>query len=345
MRKWMLLLLCALWFFPVAVCTGKEKLYIYNWTEYLPQEIIQEFERETGITVVYSTYENNEAMYAKIRLMGGRGYDLIFPSTYFVHKMRKQGLLAKIDHSRLPNFKYLDPRFLDKPYDPGNMYSIPYIWGSTGLIFNKDHVKPENMTSWKDLWRPEFRNRLVMNDDLREVLGMGLMVNGYSINDTDPSHIEKAYESIRKLLPNILVFSGDSPKQPMLNLETWAGMSWNGEAYMAHQENPAISYAYPKEGAIFWLDSMAIPKKARNVHAAHKFINFILKPESAVRICKELGFSLPNAAAKKIMPPSLANNPMIFPSEADVEKGEFQMDVGDAILVYERFWERLKTGL
>ncbi len=344
MKKWLVLLLWAVLLFPGPVWAGKEKLYIYNWTEYLPQEIIQQFEEETGIRVVYSTYESNEAMYAKVRLMRGRGYDLIFPSTYFVHKMRNQGLLAKIDHSRLPNFKHLDTGLLDKPYDPGNLYSIPYIWGSTGLIFNKDQIKSSSMTSWKDLWRPEFRNRLVMNDDLREVLGVGLIVNGYSINDTDSSHIEQAYESIRKLLPNILVFSGDSPKQPMLNLETWAGMSWNGEAYMANQENPAISYAYPKEGAIFWMDSMAIPKKARNIHAAHEFINFILKPEIAVRICEHLGYSPPNVTAKKMIKSSFADNPMIFPHEAHVEKGEFQMDVGDAILVYERFWERLKTG-
>ncbi len=258
MKKWMILLVWAVLLFSVSVYAGKEKLYVYNWTEYLPQKIIQQFEKQTGIKVVYSTYESNEAMYAKVKLMRGRGYDLIFPSTYFVHKMHKQGLLAKIDHSLLPNFKHLDARLLDKPYDPGNIYSIPYIWGSTGLIFNKDQVKPSHMTSWKDLWRPELRNRLVMNNDLREVLGVGLMVNGYSINDTEPSHIEQAYESIRKLLPNVLVFSGDSPKQPMLNLETWAGMSWNGEAYMANQENSAICYAYPKEGAIFWMDSMAI---------------------------------------------------------------------------------------
>ncbi len=338
-------ILCVCLLLPMTVFAGRQKVYVYNWTEYIPPKLIHDFEKKTGIKVVYSTYENNEVMYAKIRLTRGRGYDLIFPSTYFVDKMRRQGLLAEIDHGKIPNFKNLDSDLLDKPYDPGNKYSIPYIWGSTGLVSNTDKVKSDHMMSWEDLWRSEFKGRLVMNDDVREVLGVGLLVNGYSVNDTDPVHIEQAYNSIKKLLPNIRVFSGDSPKQPMLNLETYAGMIWSGEAYMAHQENPSISYVYPEEGAIFWMDSMAIPKHAKNMDAAYKFINFILEPESAVQICEYLGYSPPNVAAKKIMDRELVQNPMLFPPKEVVKKGEFQMDVGEAILVYERFWERLKIGL
>lgn len=342
MKNW-LLVLCLVVFSVPAV--AGEQLYIYNWTEYMPDEVLTRFQEETGIQVIYATYDSNESMYAKIKLTRGKGYDVVFPSTYFVHKMRKEGLLSPIDHGALTNFQHLDPVLLDQPYDPGNRYSIPYVWGSTALAFNRDHVTQEMMTSWKDLWRPEFKNRLVMNDDLREVLGIGLIVNGFSVNETDPDRIEMAYESIRKLMPNIRVFSGDSPKQPLLNLEAFAGMVWNGEAYMAAQEFPAIQYAYPKEGAIFWVDSMVIPAGAENKKQAHAFIDFILEPEIAVQVCEDIGYAPANRTAVNLMPEEVKTNPTIFPPAEQVKKGEFQTDVGDAILVYERFWERLKTGL
>ena len=343
MKRWMIIALIV--FLPAIAFGAKSSVYVYNWTEYMPDEVIAAFEKETGIKVVYSTYESNESMYAKVKLLKGKGYDLIFPSTYFVHKMRKEGLLAPVDRSKLTRFNNLDPLLLDKPYDPGNLYSIPYVWGSTAIAYNQDHVKKENVVSWKDLWRPEFENRLVMNDDLREVLGIGLIVNGFSVNDTDPDHIKTAFESIKTLMPNIRVFSGDSPKQPLMNLEVYAGMIWNGEAYMASQEFPAIHYTYPREGAIFWVDSMCIPKNAKNVDAAHRFIDFILKPEMAKLICEYVGYAPANRAAMGLMDQEVKDNPMIFPDSSIVEKGEFQTDVGDAILIYERYWEKLKTGL
>ncbi|MCG8567519.1 MAG: spermidine/putrescine ABC transporter substrate-binding protein, partial [Desulfobacterales bacterium] len=329
---------------PLAALAGKKQVHVYNWTEYIPDEVLADFQKETGIKVIYATFDSNESMYAKIKLTRGKGYDVAFPSTYFVHKMRRENLLNPINKDQLPNFKHLDPLLLDKPYDPANQYSIPYVWGSTGLIYNADHVPAEKITSWKDLWQAEFKNRLVMNDDVREVFGMALILNGYSINDTDAEHIKTAYESLKELLPNIRVFSGDAPKMPMLNLETYAGMTWNGEAYMANQEMPSIKYAYPSEGAIFWVDSMVIPKGARNIEEAHAFINYILRPDVAVKICDYVGFAPANKDALPLMEESLRNNTMIFPSEDVVKKGEFQLDVGEAILTYERYWERLKTG-
>ncbi len=343
LRQLLLILCLSLWL-PLSALAGKNQIHVYNWTEYIPDEVLSQFQKETGIKVIYATFDSNESMYAKIKLTRGKGYDVAFPSTYFVHKMRKEGLLLPIDRTKIPNYRHLDPLLLDKAYDPGNAHSIPYVWGSTGLIFNTDKVKAEEMTSWKDLWRPELKNRLVMNDDVREVFGVALILNGHSINDTDPRHIEAAYESLRKLLPNIRVFSGDSPKLPMINMETHAGMTWNGEAYMANQELPSIQYAYPEEGAIFWVDSMVIPKGAWNVDAAHAFINFLLRPDMAAKICEYVGFAPANRDALPLMPEALRNNPMIFPPPEVVEKGEFQSDVGEAILTYERYWERLKTG-
>ena len=342
-RHLLLMLLVILWL-PVAALAGKKQVHVYNWTEYIPDEVLAAFQKETGIKVVYATFDSNETMYAKIKLTRGKGYDVAFPSTYFVHKMRKEGRLEPLDKSQLPNMKHLDPMLMDKPYDPANTYSIPYVWGSTGLVYNADYVKGEEMTSWKDLWRKKKKNRLVVNDDVREVFGMAQILNGYSINDTDPENIEQAYLLLKQLLPNIRVFTGDSPKLPMINLETYAGMTWNGEAYMANMEMPSVQYAYPKEGAIFWVDSMVIPKGAQNIEEAHAFINYILRPDVAVQICEYVGYPPANKDALPLMEDELRNNKMVFPDPEVVAKGEFQLDVGDAILIYERYWERLKTG-
>lgn len=339
MKKIVILLMLM---FPALALAGGKTVYIYNWTEYMPDEVLSRFTEETGIKVTYATFESNESMYAKIRLLKG-GYDVAFPSTYFVHKMRNEGLLHPIDKTRLPNLKHLDPALMDKPYDPGNTFSIPYLWGSTAIGVNTARVKDQPITSWKDLWRPEFKNRVLLTDDLREVFGLGLKMNGYSVNDTDPGHIREAYELLTGLMPNIRLFASDSPKQPFLNQEVYIGMIWNGEVYMAAQEMPEIRYVYPKEGAIFWVDSMVIPKNADNPDHAHQFIDFILRPEMARLICEEIGYASPNRTAVSMLAPELKNNRTVYPSADDLEKGEFQTDVGDALLVLEEYWEKLKT--
>lgn len=322
----------------------KSEVYVYNWTEYLPDEVIASFQKDTGIKVVYATYESNESMYARLKILKGGGYDVVFPSTYFVHKMRLEGLLSPIDKTKLPNLKNLDTRLLNKPYDPENTYSIPYVWGSTAIGYNADKVKKEEVSSWADLFNPRFKGQLVFNDDIREVFGVGLKVLGYSVNDTDPAHIEAAYTRLKTLMPNIRLFASDSPKQAFLNQEVVAGMIWNGEIYMAADENPAISYLYPKEGAMFWVDNMIIPVNAPNKDNAHKFIDYILRPDSAKQICEYVGYAPANEAAMALYDDALKNNKTVFPDSADIGNGEFQTDVGDAILVYEKYWEKLKTG-
>lgn len=322
-----------------------ETVYIYNWTEYMPDKVIADFQKETGIKVNYSTYESNEAMHAKIRILKkNEGYDIVFPSTYYVDKMRKEGLLAEIDRTRLSNLKNLDPSLLDKPYDPGNRYSIPYLWGSSAIAVNAKFIDPGTVTSWNDLWKPEFANKLVLTDDIREVFGMALISLGFSGNSRDPVQIEAAFKKLQTLKPNVRLYNSESPKLPFLNQEVQAGMIWNGEAYMASLENPDIRFIYPKEGTIFWIDNMVIPKNARNTENAHKFIDFILRPEIAKLISKETGYATPNLAARQLMDEKVRNNRTIYPDPAIISAGEFQVDTGDTILVYEKYWEKLKTG-
>lgn len=323
---------------------ASDKVYVYNWTEYLPEDVLEQFTKETGIEVIYSTYDSNETMYAKLKLIKDDGYDVVFPSTYFVSKMGSEGMLQPLDHSLLPNAKNLDPAVMNKPYDPDNTYSVPYMWGSTGIGLNTGMIEKDTVTSWKDLWRPEFKGQLLLQDDMREVFHMALKIKGYSSNSTDPKEIEEAYLLLKELMPNVLLFNSDSPRLPYLAGEVNVGMIWNGEAWMAQEENPEIAYIYPKEGANFWVDSFVIPKTARNPGSAHAFINFMLRPDIAKVCVEENGYATPVRDALPLLEENVRSSRTIFPPQEIVNQGEFQKDVRDALQIYQQFWEKLRTG-
>ena len=321
-----------------------QTLVVYNWAEYLPKKVLQQFTQETGIKVRYSTYDSNEAMYAKVKTVKGAGYDLLVPSTYYVDRMRREGLLQKLDKARLSHFGNLNPRLLNQSYDPNNDYSIPYLWGTTGIAYNADKIPPGQLTSWAELWDPAYKNKLLLLNDMREVFSMGLKVLGYSINSTDENQIRAAYEKLMELMPNVRVFDAESPKTKFLAREVTAGMLWNGEAYMASRENPQIRYVYPKEGVMMWMDNLVISAGARNVEGAHRFIDFVLRPDIAQQISEEVGYSSPNLAAIQWLPEKVRNNSTVYPSDADLKNVEFQTDVGAALSIYDQYWQRLKTG-
>ncbi len=320
------------------------KLVVYNWAEYIPDGVLADFEKETGIKVEYSTYENNEVMYSKLKIQKGKGYDIVVPSTYLVSKMRDEGLLQKVDKTKLNNFKNLMPDLLNKPYDPNNDYSVPYLWGSTGIGVNSEEIDPSTVSKWADLWDTKWKNKLLLVDDVREAFGMALQKNGHSVNTKNPDEIKQAYEDLQKLMPNVRVFNADAPREPFLAGDVNLGMIWSGEANMAQKENDKIQYIYPKEGSGFWVDSFTIPAGAENVENAHKFIDYMLKPEVGKKVVEQLGYSTPNKEVKALVETKLQNNPIIFPPSDILSKAEFQQDVGDAIKLYNDYWEKLKTG-
>jgi len=330
--------------FSVLAFAGEKVLYVYNWSEYMPQSVLEEFEKSTGIEVKYSTYDSNEAMYAKIKTDKSSSYDIIVPSTYFVNKMSKEGLLAKIDTKKLKNFKNLDEKLLYKPFDPKNEYSVPYLWGSTGISFNAKVLGEKAITKWDDLWKSEYKNSLLLTDDLREVFGMTLKTLGYSANDQNKAHIKQAYEKLKLLMPNVKVYNSESPKEIYLSQEVVAGMNFNGENYMANEESPDIHYVYPKEGILLWVDSLVIPKNAKNIENAHLFIDFLLRPEIAKAISEDVGYPSPNAKAIELLDEEVRSNRIIYPTKEDLVNSEFQVDLGDALPVYEMYWEKLKAG-
>ncbi|HIF9409213.1 TPA: extracellular solute-binding protein [Photobacterium damselae] len=319
--------------------TKDKQLVFMNWGPYISTELREQFTKETGIKVIYSTYESNETMYAKLRAHS-EGYDLVVPSTYFVAKMRDEGMLQKIDKSKLTNFNQLDKNYLDKPFDPSNDYSIPHVIAMTGLAVNTDMYNPDDFNSWADLWRPELKGQLMLMDDTREVFHIALRKLGYSGNTTDPKQIDEAYEELKKLMPNVLVFNSDNPAAPYLSGEVGLGMLWNGSAAAAQKEGLPIKLIWPKEGGIFWVDSLAIAKNAKNVEAAHKMIDFLLRPEIAAKISEETGYltAVEKSNAK------YKDNPTLFPPQEDLDRGEWQDAVGTMNNRYENYFLELKAG-
>jgi len=343
MKKLCALLILVLW--ATSAQAARQTLVVYNWSEYIPQEVLTDFTKETGIRVSYATFESNEALFAKIKLQRGKGYDVIVPSSYFIDLLREAGLLDAIDKSKIPNLSNIDPRVMGKPFDPENTYSVPYMWGSAGLVVNKKHIDPATVTSWKDLLRPEYKGRVLLSDDLRDTLGIALKATGHSINSKSEAEIKEAAEFLQKLYPSVRVFDVAASKQTFVTEEVHIGMMWNGDSLVAAESNPDLTFIYPQDGAVLWLDSFAIPKHAANKEAAHIFINYMLRPDVAKRCVEAYMYSTPNLEAIKLLPADLRENRVLLPTEEDLKNSEFLNSVGNALPVYEKYWKELKTGI
>jgi spermidine/putrescine transport system substrate-binding protein len=317
---------------------------IYSWSGYIPQSVLKAFTKETGIKINLSEYDNNETLYAKLKTSPHAGYDIIVPSSYFVQRMLKQNMLAKIDKTQLPNYANLNPLFLHKNFDPNNDYSVPYLWGSSGITINTDYFKPHSVTSWEELWNPKYKNQLMMLSDPREVFAIALFTLGYSVNDTNPKHIEEAYLKLKKLLPNVKIFNSDAEQTIYIDEDAVIGMAWNGDINLSQAENPKLKFIYPKEGFVLWIDCIAITKNAPHLENAHKLINFLLRPEIAKQISMQTGYSTPNLKAIELLPQEMQNNPIFNPSQETLSRGQLQEDLGATLATYEKYWELLKIG-
>jgi spermidine/putrescine-binding protein len=333
---------------PTTAQVKSDTLNLYAWSEYVPQQLLDDFSAKYGITVNYDTYSSNEEMLAKLQA-GASGYDVIIPSDYTVAIMINQGMLEQIDTSQLSNFGNLDPRFINRDYDPGNKYTIPYQWGTTALIYDKT-VVPSEPKSWIDLWDPAYNSRLVFLDDEREVMGMALEVLGYDRNSTNEEELKQAEEKLIELKPNILKFDSDAPETALVSGEAWAGLVYNGNASLALQENSNISYICPTEGCTIWFDNLAIPKGAPHIDAALLFLNWVLDPVQSVLITKEFPYSNPNKAAIDLLKtedPALYESYTAFsgtnPDDAFLANTKTIFDVGEATIIYDNLWTDFKS--
>ena len=328
-----------------ALAQGNKILNLYAWTGEIPNEVIKQFEKETGIAVNFATYENNEVMYAKMRASSNAGYDLVMPSGYFVDRMRRFGMLEKLDKRKLPNWKNINPEFLHPAYDPQTETSMPFIWGITGIFINSQYQQSDSVKKWSDLWDKKFAGKLLLLDDSREVFSMALLSLGYPANDRDPQHIKQAYLKLKSLMKNVKVFSTETVVSIIIDEDATAGMAFNGDTFKAARENAYIKFIYPEDGYVIWVDNFSIPKNARHKEEAYIFLNFILRPDIAKKIAMATNFPITNLAGQKLLPPQLLNNPVIYPPKKIMEKAQFQTDLGDETLaLYEKYWEDLKMG-
>lgn len=340
MKRFMVLFLFLI--IPLSLFAAPKELRIYTWSDYFDQAVIKQFEKESGVKVILGTYDNNEEMFDEIKKKGAKNYDVAFPSTYFLDRMARLGMLQPLDHSKLPNMKNMNKALLNKPYDPKNTYSTPYMWGSTAIAVNTKKINPAGIKSWNALWNPAFKGRVFLMDDVREVFGMGLRSSAFSGNDTNPEHIKTAYDKLLKLMPGVKVMSSEKPGEYFRKNLVDIGMIWSSEIFTMSDTHPHIKYIFPDEGAIFWVDSIVIPKGAQNLDSAHLFINFMMKPDVAKKNSEYTGCATANQSAVSLLDKKIQNNKTVYPDPTDLVRGEFQTDVGNAISLYEKYWESLK---
>lgn len=322
---------------------GPEKpvLYVYNWGDYIDEDILGEFEKETGIRVVYDTFSTNEDMYVKIK-SGGSSYDLIFPSDYMLTRMINEGMLTKIDLEKIPNHVHIDPRLMGADYDPNNEYSLPYMWGTLGILYNTTMVDGE-VDSWDVLWDKRYAKEILMLDSQRDSIGAALIKLGYSINTLDPQELAEAAQLLKEQKPLVLAYVVDEGKDKMVSGEAALALTWSGEAMYAIEENEDLAYAIPKEGTNLWFDVMAIPKGAKNVEAAMKFMDFLNRPEIALRNAEYTGYATPNLAAKAMLPEEVQNDPAAYPNHEDIANAEVFVSLGETLREYDRIWTEIKA--
>ncbi|MFQ3306898.1 MAG: spermidine/putrescine transport system substrate-binding protein [Candidatus Midichloriaceae bacterium] len=333
----------ALVFCMVTFFAKSEEIFVYGWAETIPASVIKNFTDETGIKVNFTTFENNETMYAKIKLLSKQpSYDVIFPSNYFIEKLVNEKLLEELDHSQISNIKYIDENVMNLSCDPKNKFSIPYFLYLTGITYNKKFIK-EKITSWNDLYSSKYKGRLALPDDIREVFSLGLILLGHNVNSKNELEIKEAYDKVRHLLPNVRLFFSDLVQTDLLSEEVVIAMNWNTNSFQATLLDDNIEFIYPKEGAILSIDNMSILKTSKNKINAHKFINFLHRPEIAKKIIEELKLSVVNDQAKKMLPKDIRENKTMFPDKALIEKSLINNDIGDSIDVYNMYWDMLKV--
>jgi len=318
-------------------------LNIYLWSSDIPDTVVQQFEKETHIKVNYSTYDSNETLYAKFLASDNPGYDVIEPSSYYVKRMRNKGMLMKIDKSQIPNLKYLSDSIKHPDYDPNLDYSIPSIWGVTGIFVNKKFYDPAKYQTWSSLFNPALHDNVLVIDDIREVFSAALISIGLSPNTSNPAEIKAGYKRILAWLPNIKLFAGDAIPTIITDEDANIGMAWNGDVFLAQSDNPDLIFIYPQDGFVAWSDNLAIPKGAKHVSNAYKFINFLERPDINAQIIENEGYPTGNDAAKKYLPADMQNSTVLFPPDDAMKRAIWQDDIDDkALATYEHYWELVK---
>ncbi len=324
---------------------NNEKVYVYNWGEYIDEEVLDLFEKQTGIEVVYDEFEQNEEMYPKIEA-GAVRYDVVCPSDYMIQKMIDEDLLAEINYDNVPNIKNLDPVYLKsaEKFDPGNRYSVPYCWGTVGILYNKTMVE-EPIDSWSALFDEKYSGDLLMIDSVRDAFGIALTYLGYDMNTTDEAELNEAKALLQQQYPLVQAYVVDQVRDKMISGEAALGVIYSGEAIYTARENPDLEYVVPKEGSNVWIDGWVIPKNCRNKENAEAFINFMCDAEIALKNFEYITYSTPNAAARTmITDEDIKNSPVAFPDQTVLDRCTTFQYLGEEIeAMYIDKWNEVKS--
>ena len=345
MKKIMATLLAIFLTLPLAGCRAEETertINVYNWGEYIDESILEEFEEETGIHVNYKTFASNEMLYSAIK-GGGNNYDVIFPSDYMVARMQEEGMLRELDYSKIPNAANIDPRYLNPAYDPEQKYSIPYMWGTTGIIYNTTMVD-EAPTCWMDLFTTELKGQVLIFDNPRDCIGLALKALGYSFNTTNKDEIAEAADLLIRQKEEGIVqaYVMDQIFDKMINNEAAIGTYYAGDYLTMVEENPDLAFVQPEEGSNLFVDAMCIPTCSKNYEDALAFINFMCRDDIVLRNCEETGYSSPSVTAMELMDEEMASDPIAYPGEDILDKAEtFGGLPGDTLTFYDHEWIRI----
>ncbi|BAZ32772.1 extracellular solute-binding protein [Cylindrospermum sp. NIES-4074] len=323
----------------------RDQLYIFTWSQYTDKELLETFSTQTGMRVLTDVYDSNDVMLAKLQVGGGGTYSIVYPSDSTVQKMLDKDLLIEIHRDRLVGLDNLFPEFQNPSYDPNNRYSIPFNWGTTGLIYNSEKLEtaPED---WDYLWqnKEKLNKRMTLLNDFREVIGATLRMLGYSYNSRNETEIKQAYEKLKILKPAISAFDTDAWPNQILAGDLVLAMCYSSDAVKICKENPKIKFVIPRSGSTLWTDNLAIPKDAPNLAGAYAWINWILQPEVAAKFTERLNIATPNRAAFELLPKNIQEDKYLFPPKSSLERCERVTPLGKFEEVYQRYWTLITSS-
>lgn len=321
---------------------------VYNWGEYIANgtddslDINAEFTRRTGIHVNYTTFDSNESLYSKLA-GGGADYDVIFPSDYMVSKLQEEGYLAELDFDNIPNFRYVDDKFVNPEYDPQNLYSVPYTWGVVGIFYNTDYI--DSVTGWADLWNDQYAGKILMFDNPRDAFAIAESMLGYSMNTTDENELNEAAALLKQQKPLVQAYVMDQIFDKMAGGEAWIAPYYSGDAAILVESNDHIQFTIPKAGTNYFVDAMCVPAASQKKEYAEAYLNFLCDPEISAENVSYIGYATPESAAKEYLDDEVTGNPIFYPGEEILAKTEVFVNLPEKTsLAMDRLWAEVKMG-
>ena len=317
------------------------ELNIYAWSGEIPDSIIKDFETETGVKVTFDTFDSNEAMVTKLQ-SGATGYDIVNPSQYAVQQLAGLELIQELDHNMLPSLANVPESFQQAEYDPGNKWSVPVMWGTTAMAYNTKYIK-EDLTSWSALADGKYKDKIMMLDNMLAAYIPALQVNGYDAGSTVESEVDVATQWLTDQKPLLQGYNATNNAQLLAQGQVWVELAWNSQIVPLMDEYPEIKWVLPEEGFSFWTDSLSITKESANVANAYKFIEYLLQPEVAAKMCEESGIAVPNTPMMDLLPEKIAGNEAMFVPEADMERADVILDPEGATQAYQEGWTKVRA--